>query len=58
MSKTTETATWVGPYGYRLPDGTLLETGVTVCEISAGEAEASDYWQPIKAAAPKTKGDD
>lgn len=39
-------ALWVGQYGCRLPDGTLLETGITVVEISTGEAHESDYWVP------------
>lgn len=42
-------ALWVGPYGYRkAPEGTLLETGITVCSIPEGEAVASDNWQPVK----------
>lgn len=41
-------ATWIGPYGYRMPDGTTLETGITVCKVPAAEAEGSDYWLPVK----------
>lgn len=40
-------ALWVGPYGHRLHDGTLLQTGITVCDIGADEAKASDNWQPV-----------
>ncbi len=40
-------AQWIGPSGYRLPDGTALEHGVTVCKVSEGEAKASDNWQPV-----------
>lgn len=48
-------ATWVGPYGWRLADGTVLETGVTVVEMPADEAHDSDHWsvQDPKPAAPK-----
>jgi hypothetical protein len=38
-------ALWVGPYGHRLPDGTLLETGVTVVAVGKDEAEASENWK-------------
>ena len=38
-------ALWVGPYGHRLPDGTLLETGVTVVAVGKDEAESSDHWE-------------
>lgn len=41
-------ATWIGPYGYTKPDGTLLETGITVCKVPAAEAEGSDHWLPVK----------
>lgn len=44
-------ATWIGPYGWRTPDGTVLETGITVCRIPEAEAKGSDYWKPL----PKTK---
>lgn len=37
-------ATWVGPSGYQLSDGTVLEYGETLCEIPEGEARASDNW--------------
>lgn len=38
-------AVWVGPYGHRLPDGTLLETGITVLAVGKDEAEASENWK-------------
>lgn len=40
-------AVWVGSWGHRLSDGTLLETGVTVCEIGADEARDSANWKPL-----------
>jgi hypothetical protein len=52
----TVTATWIGPYGYKLADGTVLETGVTKVELPAGEARDSDHWQIAKAA-PVTSND-
>lgn len=54
-SNGTVRALWVGPYGYRLVDGTVLETNVTVADIPAGEAQASDYWKPEPEAPAKTK---
>lgn len=52
-------ALWVGPYGYRkAPEGTLLETGITVCSIPEGEAHASDNWEPVQPAAPDATPDD
>lgn len=50
-------ATWVGPSGYELSDGTPLEPGVTVVQISEGEATASDNWQPVEKSGGK-KGKD
>jgi hypothetical protein len=38
------TATWIGPSGLTLVDGTVLECGITTAEISEGEALASDHW--------------
>jgi hypothetical protein len=41
-------ALWIGPYGYRKgPEGTLLETGITVCQVGMHEAVASENWQPV-----------
>jgi hypothetical protein len=37
-------AIWIGPSGYQLVDGTVLEYGETVVQISEGEALASDHW--------------
>jgi len=39
-------AVWVGPYDGTLEDGTPLISGETSVVVPAGEAEASDYWQP------------
>lgn len=38
-------ATWVGPYGYRMADGTTLDTGITQVAIGADEAYDSDQWK-------------
>lgn len=51
-------ATWVGPGGYELPDKTPLVPGETVVDISEGEANASDNWEPVKAAPKPAKGDE
>lgn len=40
-------ATWVGPGGHVLPDGTDLVPGVTVVQITKGEANESDNWEPV-----------
>lgn len=37
-------AIWVGPSGYTLVDGTMLETGVTLCTLSEDEALLSENW--------------
>lgn len=37
-------AIWVGPSGYTLVDGTMLETGLTVCTVGEDEALLSDNW--------------
>lgn len=42
-------ALWVGPFEAQVPDGTVLIPGETVYEVTAGEAEQSAYWQPLKA---------
>lgn len=41
----TVLATWVGPFEAKLPDGTILEPGVTELEIGVDEARDSDHWQ-------------
>lgn len=41
-------ALWKGPSGYRLSDGTILEQDTSVVLITAGEAESSDYWEPLR----------
>lgn len=41
-------ATWTGPAGCKLPDGTELVPGETVAEVSAGEARISENWQPVE----------
>lgn len=48
-------ALWVGPGGQVLADGTDLEPGVTVVQISEGEAVESDNWQPVPV--KNSKGD-
>lgn len=48
-------ATWVGPSGYSLSDGTVLAYGETVCEVPDFEATDSDNWHPVPAA-DKGKG--
>jgi hypothetical protein len=45
-------ARWVGPAGMVLVDGTNLEPGVTVVQISEGEATESDNWEIV---APTSK---
>lgn len=42
----TVSATWVGPFEGRTPDGTALIPGETVVEVPAGEAEESAFWRP------------
>lgn len=42
-------AIWVGPSGYRLADGTVLQYGETVCSVPKGEADLSDNWTPVPA---------
>lgn len=52
-------ALYVGSIGNVLGDGTELVPHVTVANISRGEAEASDDWQPItngKRKAPASQG--
>ena len=51
-------AKWVG-VDSQLPDGTSLVSGETVVPIPKGEAEASDYWQPLggKSARDEKKAD-
>jgi len=59
MPKTADTHTvqakWVGPFEAvaTLEDGSsvTLVPGETIIEISAGEAEESAFWQPVKPAA-------
>lgn len=46
-------ATWVGPYDAKLPDGTLLEPGVTEVEVGIDEARDSDNWRPKGTIAPR-----
>ncbi len=41
----TVRAQWVGPYGDRFADGTLLVPNDTVCDMPRDEAEMSDNWQ-------------
>lgn len=41
-------ATWTGPAGCKLPDGTELVPGETVAEVPAGEARGSENWQPVE----------
>ncbi len=48
-------ALWVGIYGAQLPDGTILETGITVCSIGRDEAKDSDNWEPMTKAEAKAK---
>lgn len=45
-------ATYTGPPGHVLLDGTELIPGETIVEVGAFELE-SDYWQPANAAAKK-----
>jgi hypothetical protein len=45
-------ALWVGPVGYVTTNKVDLIPGVTIVQISEGEAEASDNWQPLTAKAP------
>lgn len=49
-------ALWVGTPS-ELADKTPLIPGVTVVAIPAGEAEASDNWQPVEKGRPKPKAD-
>lgn len=46
-------ATWVGPGGYQLADGTQLVYGETVCSIPQGEALMSDHWHYEAPKSPK-----
>lgn len=41
-------ATWVGPSGWTLVDGTVLEAGVTKAMVGHDEAEQSDFWKVSK----------
>lgn len=48
----TVLARWKPLYSVTLPDGRTLKPGGTA-EISAGEAKASDHWEPVKGATVK-----
>lgn len=41
-------ATWRGPWGYVLPDGTALIPGETVKQVPEFQANDDDYWEPVK----------
>lgn len=41
-------AVWIGPGGYKLVDGTVLEPGQTVVSVPEFEAEESDNWLPVE----------
>lgn len=45
-------ATWVGPSGHELFDGTMLVPGETVCEIGGDEARDNPYWKATKKGDP------
>jgi len=47
-------ARWVPAYSVSLPDGRVLNQNDTAL-ITPGEAKASDHWQPVKAAKPKSE---
>lgn len=53
-AKKTVEALWVAPYEATLPDGTVLIPNETKVRIGAGEAEASDHWEPVGSSAKKT----
>lgn len=40
-------AIWIGPSGYTLVNGTVLEHGVTVVSVPEVEATGSDNWLPV-----------
>jgi hypothetical protein len=40
-------ATWNGPWGYTLPDGTLLIPGETVRQVPQFQANDDPYWEPV-----------
>jgi hypothetical protein len=51
-------ARWVAGYPAILPNGTELVPGVSVVAIPEGEAQASDHWEPVKAAKSEAKDAD
>lgn len=55
-------ATWIGPWGYRLPDGTELIPGVTVWSMPRFQVDGDPYWErvvPLKSkdSTPPSGGD-
>jgi hypothetical protein len=52
MAPIKEKALYVGEGGNFLTDGTPLIPGETIALVPAGEAEASDLWQPVSAGVP------
>lgn len=55
-------ATWIGPWGYKLPDGTALIPGETVWPVSEDQANDDPYWSYVapkqtKTSTPPSGGD-
>lgn len=52
MAPLEEKALYVGEAGNALTDGTVLIPGETICLVGAGEAEASELWEPVTDGTP------
>lgn len=55
-------ATWIGPWGFKLPDGTNLIPNETVCPMPAFQVEGDPYWERVaprkaKDSTPPSGGD-
>lgn len=46
-------AKWIGPWGYKLPDGTELIPGETVRPVPEDQANDDPYWSPVELPKPK-----
>lgn len=50
-------ARWVAPFEGELPDKTVLVPNETVVKVGKDEAEASDYWEPVRKSTKKSEDD-
>jgi hypothetical protein len=53
-------ATWIGPWGHKLPDGTELIPGETECDVPESQATDDPNWDytPPKQITQKPEGGD